>query len=108
VPAVGRWNAERLRSAGLGERGWGRDGGKGKQDWGDRDRADEKGLTRRGQRTRGWKRYGRGKDGSVDPRGVGGGRRGREARGEGRWWIAAIRGSAGDKRAGGKSSPVTT
>jgi len=56
-----------------------------KQDWGDWDRADEKGLTRRGQRTRrrkrrGWKRHGRGKDGSVDPRRVGGGRRGREAK----------------------------
>ena len=38
---------------------------RGKQDWGDWDRADEKGLTLRGQRTRGWKRYGRGKDGSV-------------------------------------------
>ncbi len=53
---------------------------RGKQDWGDWDRADEKGLTRRGQRTRGWKRHGCGKDGSVDPRRVGGGGRGREVK----------------------------
>jgi hypothetical protein len=56
---------------------------RGKQDWGDWDRADEKGLTLRGQRTRGWKRYGGGKDGSVDPRRVGGGGRGRESKVDG-------------------------
>ena len=62
---------------------------RGEQDWGDWDRADEKGLTRMGQRTRGrkrrgWKRHDRGKDGS--------GRRRARVRSEGRWWIAAIRG----------------
>jgi hypothetical protein len=48
VPAVGRWNAERLRSVGLGERGWGRDGGKGEARLGRPGQSRRKGLNAKG------------------------------------------------------------
>jgi len=44
---VGRWNAERLRSAGLGERDWGRDG-KGEARLGRLGQSRRKGLNVKG------------------------------------------------------------